>query len=149
MRITNVFLFFSVVFSTVVFAKTDDEEIARLKSDFRQVNVVAQIHIEKLEIAEEIGAPRLTGGYTSYRFTGTVVESFKGKFKKGDRIVFYSFIEGQPYRSAADLMPGDKVRFLEFYKNESGLKNLSELENSGHRATTTNLAELRRLRRRR
>lgn len=142
--------FFAVVFSLlsvfVVFASaqtTDDEMTENYKLSFRQVNIVAQIEVEKVEIDGEWKTQNNTVGYTIYRFTGKIAESFKGKYKKGEPIVFYSLIEGQP---PAGNLKKNFIRFLEIKKTETGQKQLLELENSAAAVNQANLKLFRKLR---
>lgn len=132
-----------VISVSLCFAQTDSEEIKWIKKDFKDVSVVAQIEIEQVEIIEEFGKPKENRGYTSYRFTGKINEVFKGKFKKGDTIIFYSTIEGQP---PTEKLMRHYIRFLETYKNKAGQKQLVELENSAREVSEINLSTLRKLR---
>lgn len=133
-----------LIFAAFGFSQTGDDEMTEIyKQDFKQVNVVAHIEIEKVEIDGEWGNPKTAGGYTIYRFTGRVAESFKGKYKKGAPIVFYSLIEGQP---PTENLKKNHIRFLEIKKTETGEKQLVELENSGATVNRTNLLLFRKLR---
>jgi hypothetical protein len=61
----------------------DDEEwpsLSYLRSDYKAVAVVAHIRIKEAEITNRIV------GYENWRIRAEVIESFKGKFKKGDSI---------------------------------------------------------------
>jgi hypothetical protein len=142
--------FFAVVFSilsifvAVASAQTaDDEMTENYKLSFRQVNVVAHIEVEKVKIDAEWGKPKTGGGYTIYRFTGKIAESFKGKYKKGETIIFYSLIEGQP---PPENLKKNFIRFLEIKKTETGQKQLLELENSAAAVNQANLKLFRKLR---
>lgn len=139
----NIFVVLSV-FAIPVFSQTGDDEMAEIyRQSFRQVNTVAQIEVEKVEIDGEWGSPKTGGGYTIYRFSGRIVESFKGKSKKGGSVVFYSLIEGQP---PPETLKKNFIRFLEIKKAESGQKQLVELENSAAAVNKVNLRLFRKLR---
>lgn len=142
--------FFAVVFSIlsvfVVFAPAqtaDDEMTENYKLSFGQVNVVAHIEVEKVEIDAEWGNPKTGGGYTIYSFTGKIAESFKGKYKKGEPIVFFSLIEGQP---PPEKLKKNYIRFLEFKVTENAHIELLELENSATAVNQANLKLFRKLR---
>lgn len=143
MRLLTSFFTILVIFVSLSFSQTDDDGRELLKKDFKDVNVVAHIQIEKVEISEEFGKPSTTGGYTSYKFTGKIIEAFKGKIKKGETIVYYSVIEGQPPN---EWLMRPRIRFLETYKTKTGQKNFGELENSAREANETNLSMLRKIR---
>lgn len=140
---TSVFIIL-LVFVYPAFSQTHEEEMLNiLKQDFKQVNVVANVEIEKVEIDGEWKTQNNSIGYTMYRSTGRIIESFKGKLKKGEPVVFYSFIEGQP---PAESLKRNYVRFLNYRKNDNGQKRLLELENSGAETNEKNLLILRKLR---
>lgn len=134
-----IFLLFSFSFA---FAQIDDDQASIIKQDFRDVAVVADIEITKVEIIDEMGTPKENRGYTFYRFTGTVKESFKGKFKAGDEIIFSSFIEGQP---SEESLSKNYIRFLEKSKKKENAGKFFELENSRRPLEKEILALLRNL----
>lgn len=128
---------------SLCFSQIDDDGRELLKKDFKDVKVVAHIQIEQVEIVEEFGKPSTGAGYTSYKFTGKIIEPFKGKLKKGETVIYYSVIEGQPPK---ERLMRNYVRFLEIYKTKTGRKNFSELENSAREASEENLSLLRKFR---
>lgn len=134
-----VFLLFSVSFA---FAQIDDDQASIIRQDFRDVAVVADIEITKVEIIDEMGTPKENRGYTLYRFTGTVKESFKGGFKAGEEIIFSSVIEGQP---SEESLSKNYIRFLERSKKKDTYKTYFELENSRRPIEKEIFAILRRL----
>lgn len=121
---STVFLLFSVSFA---FAQIDADQATIIRQDFKDVAVVADIEITKVEIIDELGTPKENRGYTLYRFTGIVRESFKGGFKAGEEIIFSSVIEGQP---SEESLSTNYIRFLERSKKKDTYKTYFELENS-------------------
>lgn len=134
-----VFLLFS---SSIAFAQIDADQASIIRQDFRDVAVVADIEITKVEIIDELGTPKENRGYTLYRFTGTVKESFKGGFKTGEEIIFSSVIEGQP---SEESLSTNYIRFLERSKKKDTYKTYFELENSRRPLEKEILAILRKL----
>lgn len=134
-----VFLLFSVSFA---FAQIDADQASMIKQDFRDVAVVADIEITKVEIIDEMGTPKENRGYTLYRFTGIVRESFKGGFKAGEEIIFSSVIEGQP---SEESLSTNYIRFLEKSKKKDSNRKYFELENSRRPPDKEILSVLRKL----
>jgi len=111
MRNTSTLIFFFVIVAFVlpVAARAQNEDdnwpsLSYLKSDYRQVSVVARVSVRTAEIVNRIG------GYEDWHLVGEVVEAFKGKFRKGDPIDFYHGAE-KGFRREQFL--GDKIIFLE------------------------------------
>lgn len=136
-----VFLLFSVSFA---FAQIDSEQASIIRQDFKDVAVVADVEITKVEIIDQMGTPKENRGYTFYRFTGIVKEVFKGKFKAGEEIVFSSVIEGQP---SEESLSKNYIRFLEKSKKQENAGKFFELENSRRPPEMEIVALLRKLRR--
>jgi len=106
---TLIFSFVIVAFVLPVAARAQNEDdnwpsLSYLKSDYRQVSVVARVNVRTAEIVNRIG------GYEDWHLVGDVVEAFKGKFRKGDPIDFYHGAE-KGFRREQFL--GDKIIFLE------------------------------------
>jgi len=106
---TLIFSFVIVAFVLPVAARAQNEDdnwpsLSYLKSDYRQVSVVARVSVRTAEIVNRIG------GYEDWHLVGEVVEAFKGKFRKGDPIDFYHGAE-KGFRREQFL--GDKLIFLE------------------------------------
>jgi hypothetical protein len=100
-------LLFGLALAINANAQKDDEEwpsLSYLRSDYRQVSVVARVNVRTAEIVNRIG------GYEDWHLVGEVIEPFKGKFRKGDPIDFYHGAE-KGFRRA--LFLGDKIVFLE------------------------------------
>jgi hypothetical protein len=111
MRNTSTLIFsFIIVASLLPSAgraqKEDDNwpSLSYLKSDYRQVSVVARVNVRTAEIVNSIG------GYDDWHLVGEVIESFKGRFRKGDPIDFY---QGAEKGFRRELFLGDKIVFLE------------------------------------
>ena len=80
--------------------------LSYLKSDYRRVSVVAHVRVREAEIVNRIG------GYEDWRVVGEVIESFKGKFRKGNTVEYY---HGAEAGFRKDSFLGDKIVFL--YRN--------------------------------
>lgn len=107
-----------------VAAQTSDEwpPISYLRSDYRQVSVVAHVRVREAEVVNTIG------GYEDWHLVGEVVESFKGKFRAGTKIEFY---HGAEKGFRRELFLGDKIIFLERnYVEKEKRWVLAVLENS-------------------
>ncbi|MDX6613623.1 MAG: hypothetical protein QOD75_2809 [Blastocatellia bacterium] len=119
-------------------AAQDKEEwpsLAYLRSDYKAVSVVAHIRIREAKITNRIP------GYENWRIRGEVLESFKGKFRKGNVIEYFHGAEaGFPQRFFA----GEKIVFLlsEYDKQASAMR-YSVLENSSLPPTPGRLSKLR------
>jgi hypothetical protein len=96
--------------------------LSYLRSDYRQVSIVAHVRVNEAEIVNKIG------GYEDWHLVGQVIEAFKGKFRKGDRIEFF---EGAEAGFRKELFLGEKIVFLErnFVEKEKRWV-LAVLENS-------------------
>ena len=105
-------------------AQNDDNwpSVSYLRSDYRSVSVVARVQVRKAEIVNRIG------GYEDWHLTGDVIESFKGRFRKGSTIDFY---HGAEKGIRQEVFLGDKIVFL--FRNFVEKENrwvLAVLENS-------------------
>src|SRR5437867_2345357 len=78
--------------------------LSYLKSDCRRVSVVAHVRVREAEIVNRIG------GYEDWRVIGEVIESFKGKFRKGNTVEYY---HGAEAGFRKELFLGDKIVFLQ------------------------------------
>ena len=84
----------------------DDEEwpsLSYLRSDYREVSVVAHVRIQQAEITGRIG------GYENWSIKAKVLEPFKGKFKKGDVI---DYVHGTEAGFKKEYFTGEKIVFL-------------------------------------
>jgi len=105
-----------------VFAQDDDEwpSLSYLRSDYKAVAVVAHIRIKEAEITNRIV------GYENWRIRAEVIESFKGKFKKGDAI---EYMHGAEAGFKKEYFTGEKIVFL-LAEREGERKYYAVLENS-------------------
>ena len=81
-----IFAFAFVLFAVPsVIAQQDDNwpSLSYLKNDYKAVSVVAHIRIQQAEITGRIP------GYEDWKVSAVVLESFKGRFKKGDQITYF------------------------------------------------------------
>ena len=94
-----------VLFCGNAFAQDDDNwpPLSYLKSDYKAVAVVTHIRIQKAEITGRIG------GYENWKINAVVIESFKGKFKKGDAIEYF---HGAEAGFKQEYFTGEKIAFL-------------------------------------
>lgn len=105
-----------------VFAQDDDDwpPLSYLRSDYKAVAVVAHIRIKEAEITNRII------GYENWRIRAEVIESFKGKFKKGDTI---EYLHGAEAGFKKEYFTGEKIVFL-LAEREGARKYYAVLENS-------------------
>jgi hypothetical protein len=125
-----------VVFVLPVCVSAQDDEdwppLNYLRSDYKQVAVVAHIRIKEAEITNRII------GYENWRIRGEVIESFKGKFKKGDAKAGFK----------KEFFTGEKIVFL-LAEREKGRRYYAVLENSTLPYKDATIKKLRMIRRRR
>jgi hypothetical protein len=114
--------------------------LSYLRSDYKAVSVVAHIRIEQAEITSRIG------GYENWKVNGVVLESFKGKFKKGDPI---EYVHGAEAGFKRDYFTGEKIVFLLAERDPERKLYYAVLENSTLSSTKDRVAKLRSIKRRR
>ena len=104
-------------------AQDDDEwpSLSYLRSDYKSVAVVAHIRIEKAEITNRIV------GYENWKINAVVLESFKGKLKKGDAL---EYLHGAEAGFKAEYFTGEKIVFLLAEKDKDRGPYYAVLENS-------------------
>jgi len=124
-----------------VSAQDDDEwpSLSYLRSDYKAVAVVAHVRVKEAEITNHIV------GYENWRIRAEVIESLKGKFKKGDAI---EFMHGAEAGFKKETFMGEKIVFL-LSEREGERKYYAVLENSTLPYTETRVKKLRLIRRRR
>jgi hypothetical protein len=124
-----------------VFAQDDEEwpPLSYLRSDYKAVAVVAHIRIKEAEITNRIV------GYENWRIRAEVIESFKGKFKKGDAI---EYMHGAEAGFKQEYFTGEKIVFL-LTQRERDRKYYAVLENSTLPYTEDRVKKLRIIRGRR
>lgn len=84
----------------------DDEQwpsLEYLRSDYRSTSVVAHVRLHEAEIVNRIG------GYEDWRVVCEVIEPFKGKFRKGERVEYY---HGAEAGFRKEWFSGEKIIFL-------------------------------------
>ena len=90
-----------------VFVSAQDDDnwpsLSYLRSDYRSVQIVAHIRIQEAEITNRVG------GYEDWKIKAEVIESFKGKFKKGD---VFTYFHGAEAGFKKEYFSGEKIVFL-------------------------------------
>jgi len=124
-----------------VFAQDDDAwpSLSYLRSDYKEVAVVVHVRIKEAEITNRII------GYENWRVRGEVIESFKGKFKKGDAI---EYVHGAEAGFKKEYFTGEKIVFL-LAERERDRKYYAVLENSTLPYNEDRVKKLRVIRRKR
>lgn len=114
--------------------KLDASFVADVTKTYRSVRAVARVRVTSVRLVED-------KGYITYAADGEIVESFKGKFKRG-RVLKYYFVVEPMYN--ASLYPKDSIVFLEGeHPVSSGGTGWFELENSHLPPTPANVSLLR------
>jgi len=135
----KVFIFILAI-APCLFAQDDDNwpSLSYLRSDYKAVSVVAHIRIQHAEITGRIP------GYEDWKVSAVVLESFKGRFKKGDQITYF---HGAEAGLKHQYFEEEKIVFL---LAETDLKTkeakYSVLENSTLPANADRLNKLRLIR---
>ena len=127
---------------TSLFAQPEDEwpSLSYLRNDYKAVSVVAHVRVREAEITGRVG------GYENWKIVSEVVESFKGKFHKGDVIEYFHGAEAGLKR---EYFNGEKIVFLLGEPNiESKGMRYSVLENSTLPHNDDRVAKLRKIKRR-
>lgn len=94
-----------LVLPACVWAQDDDHwpPLSYLRDDYRSVQVVAHVRIQEAEITSRIP------GYENWEIKAVVIESFKGKFKKGDQ---FTYFHGAEAGIKKEFFSGEKIVFL-------------------------------------
>jgi hypothetical protein len=119
----------------------DDEEwppLSYLRSDYREVSVVAHIRIQQAEITNRII------GYENWSIKAEVIEPFKGEFKKGDVI---DYVHGAEAGFKKEYFMGEKIVFLLAERDRDRKVHYVVLENSTLSHTPDRIRKLRLIRR--
>ena len=111
--------------------------LSYLRNDYKAVQVVAHIRIEHAEITNRVG------GYENWKINAVVLESFKGKFKKGDAIEYF---HGAEAGFKQEYFTGEKIVFLLAESDEKRKRYYAVLENSTLPWTKDRIAKLRLIR---
>lgn len=119
------------------FAQDDDNwpSLNYLRHDYKSVQVVAHVRIEHAEITNRVG------GYENWKINAVVLESFKGKFKKGDAIQYF---HGAEAGFKQEYFTGEKIIFL--LAETDPERHYAVLENSTLPYTKDRIAKLRLIR---
>ena len=121
-------------------AQDDDNwpSLGYLRNDYKAVAVVAHIRIQRAEITARIG------GYENWKIVGEVLESFKGKFRKGDVIEYF---HGAEAGFKQEHFTGEKLVFLLAEYDRDHKPHYSVLENSTLPYTEDRAKKLRSIKR--
>jgi len=97
--------FLLLILPACVRGQDDDKwpSLSYLRQDYRSVQIVAHIRIQEAEITNRVG------GYENWKIRAEVIESFKGKFKKGD---VFTYFHGAEAGFKKEYFSGEKIVFL-------------------------------------
>ena len=124
-----------LVLPTCLFAQDDEwPSLSYLRSDYKAVAVVVHVRVEQAEMTGRVG------GYENWKLNGVVLESFKGRFKKGDAIEFFHGAEAGFKR---DWFTGEKIVFLLGERDRDRKLHYAVLENSTLPHTDERVRKLR------
>lgn len=142
MKVLLKILIVLLVLPVCVSAQDDDEwpPLSYLRSDYKAVAVVAHIRIKEAEITSRII------GYENWSIRAEVIESFKGKFKKGDTL---EYVHGAEAGFKKQYFTGEKIVFLLAERNKDRKLYYAVLENSTLPWTEHSVKKLRLIRGRR
>ena len=128
-----------LILPACVLAQEDENwpSLSYLKRDYREVAVVLHVRAERAEITDRIG------GYESWTVNAVVLESFKGKFKAGDAIVYG---HGAESGFKQEWFLGEKIVFLLAERDKNGKLHHYVLENSTLPYTKDRIQKLRSIR---
>ncbi len=112
-----------LVLPSCVYAQDDDNwpSLSYLRQDYRSVAIVAHIRIEEAEITSRVG------GYENWKINAVVIESFKGKLKKGD---VFTYFHGAEAGFKREYFSGEKIVFLLAERGQDRTIHYAVLENS-------------------
>ena len=122
-------------------AQDDDNwpSLSYFKNDYKAVSVVAHVRVQQAEITGRVG------GYENWKVSAVVLESFKGKFKKGDVMDYFHGAEAGLKR---EYFNGEKIVFLLSERDPKTEEiRYSVLENSTLQSTPNRLSKLTLIRR--
>ncbi|HEY0724395.1 MAG TPA: hypothetical protein VGD41_10480 [Pyrinomonadaceae bacterium] len=111
--------------------------LSYLRQDYKSVQVVAHVRIEHAEITNRVG------GYENWKINAIVLESLKGKFKKGDAIEYF---HGAEAGFKQEYFTGQKIVFLLAETDRERKRHYAVLENSTLPYTKDRIAKLRLIR---
>ena len=131
----------ALIIAAPVIAAQDDADwpsLSYLRSDYKSVSVVAHVLIEKAEITSRVG------GYENWKINAVVVESFKGRLKKGE---VFEYFHGAEAGFKQEYFTGEKIVFLLAERDEDRKLHYSVLENSTLPYTKDRVIKLRSIQR--
>ena len=131
--------FVLVVLPACVLAQDDDNwpSLSYLRQDYKSVSIVAHVRIAEAEMTNRVG------GYENWKIKAVVLESFKGRFKKGDTFTYFHGAEAGIKR---EYFSGEKIVFLLAERGEDQTIHYAVLENSTLPPNTDRIQKLRRIR---
>jgi hypothetical protein len=133
----------SLIFLLPLFAAAQSEEswppLSYLRSDYKAVSVVAHVRIREAEISGRVG------GYENWKVVCEVIESFKGRFRKGAVVEYFLGAEAGLRK---EYFKGEKIVFL-LVDHDAGKRKArySVLENSTLPHTADRVRNLRMIKR--
>jgi len=132
----NILLVVAVSFGSIL---QDDNwpSLSYLRQDYKSVAIVAHVRVEHAEITNRVG------GYENWKINAVVLESFKGRFKKGDAIEFF---HGADAGFKQETFMGEKLVFLLNESDRERGRHYTVLENSTLPYTKDRVAKLRLIR---
>src|SRR4051812_16172462 len=127
----------STAFILSASSKASAQSLSQLKNDYRQVAVVARVKINEVKFAAQDVHPL-------YVVRGEILEPFKGKIKRGQRLEFYFHAEDD---YDVNQLLGERIIFLEGkHPIPPGAKGWYMLENSSLSPSEKNVARMRKIR---
>lgn len=125
-----------LVLPTCLSAQDDENwpSLSYLRNDYKAVSIVAHVRIEKAAITGRVG------GYENWGIRAVVLESFKGRFKKGEVIDYF---HGAEAGFKPEYFTGEKIVFLLVEYDPDRKPRYSVLENSTLSYTKDRVRKLR------
>ena len=112
-RIPLGFLLLLLLLPLAAAAQADQQwpPLSYLRSDYRSSAIVARVRVTEAEVANRIV------GLDDWRVVCEIIEPFKGKVRKGERLVYY---HGAEAGFRKELFLGEKIVFLQrnFHERE-------------------------------
>ncbi|HXC69327.1 MAG TPA: hypothetical protein VN644_05100 [Pyrinomonadaceae bacterium] len=129
-----------LVFPAFALGQEDEEwpPLSYLRSDYKEVAVVAHVRIQQAEITNRVG------GYENWSIKAEVIEPFKGKFRKGDVI---DYVHGAEAGFKKEYFTGEKIVFLLAERDRDRKLHYVVLENSTLSHTPDRIRKLRLIKR--
>ena len=129
-----------LVFPAFALGQEDEQwpPLSYLRSDYKEVAVVAHVRIKQAEITNRVG------GYENWSIKAEVIEPFKGKFKKGDVI---DYVHGAEAGVKKEYFTGEKIVFLLAERDRDRKLHYVVLENSTLSHTPDRIRKLRLIKR--